>query len=362
MGGLIDIVGHFGTTFSYATVGSRVARALMAEDMLGRVTNLDPTWHDSHVGLKDRPNKQGSHVVLFTPPHHYIDVFAGTYGRENAAIFMSPNTDELHIEHSTTCSKFGLAIAPSDWCARTVRKHSPDVDVVILPLGVGEVCAEDRESMIDMRFRKITSPIPARAVHFSTDQSWPGRKGTEELIEAWALADISPSDGGLMLHVPPAISRDVMHAVRDAGIHKTVEVATADAKGTDQIEWAVNQADLIIAPSRCEGFGMMFLSALVSGVPLLCTYNTGQVDFLKHSPAWLGVPSGELQPMSMEVGLAPTVDVRALANAIGVAVTENAREQMLDKSASFFNTDPEWGLWRLALPEWTEQLKKWTEK
>lgn len=360
MGSLIDIVGHFGTTFSYASVGSAVARAIRSEGMLGNVMNLDAGWHDDFADLRE-PRKAGRRVLLFTAPHHYIDAYAEQYGRENSALYMSPNTDRLAEEHALTCAKFGKAIAPSRWCEQVVRKYVPGVDIDVLPLGVSESYAEGRLERMAKLINRAKDGSTCQVLHMSTDQSWPGRKGTEELIEAWRIVEPMIGDKAhLTLHVPPALQRSTEYLIREYEIDRSASVSVGDLKGTQAIEDVVKSADLIVAPSRCEGFGMMFLASLVAGVPLVCTYVTGQKDFLKHMPGWLGVPTDGVDEMDREDGFAPVIDAHALASTLVVAIQPEARVQMAICNENGM-TSPNWGTWESALPLWVERLKEWTE-
>jgi len=365
VGPLIDIVGHFGTTFSYATVGAQVAQMLAAAGRLGVVMNLDPAWHPAHAELASRRGQSGTHVLLFTAPNHYVTAFAKRYGRTRSAIFVSPNTNLLSDEHAMACAKFGLAIAPSEWCQQVVCESVPDMEVALLPLGVETAYAEGRQERLRRLRARAASGAGCRVMHFSTDQSWPGRKGTEELIDAWAMlvhgawGNESEVKHLLQLHVPPALQRDVVWRVRDRRVDATVAITVAPERGSNEEELTrpFDSADLVVAPSRCEGFGMMLLASLVAGVPLLCSYNTGHRDFLADSPGWLGFPTPDVAPIAREEGFAPVVEPRVLAQALVVAVQPDARRALLTPG----DGGGDWGTWDAALPQWRERLVQWTE-
>lgn len=362
MGDLIDIVGHFGTTFSYATVGSEVARALRADSCLGRVTNLDPEWHPSFVDLQESRG-DGRFVLLFTAPNHYIDAYVRQYGREKSALFVSPNTDRLAEEHARTCREFGLVLTPSRWCEQVVRRHVIGADVSVIPLGVSSSYITGREERTARLLSRAADGATCNVLHTSTDQTWPGRKGTEELISAWAIIESLIEDQArLTLHVPPSLHRSTEYLVRDSQVDRTVKVVAGDLKGTVSIEDVVKEADLIVAPSRCEGFGMMYLASLVAGVPLVCTYNTGQKDFLRHAPGWLGVSTDDTDRIDREEGLAPVVEPHILATTLAVAVQPEARIQMVRCNQDWLGNDPNWGTWGNVLPQWVARLRKWMEE
>lgn len=368
MEALIDVVGHFGTTFSYATVASRVAGALRDAKLLGSVSNLDPGWHPAHERFRGGPRPRATHVALFTPPNHYVDAYPELYGRDRSAIFMSPNTDKLASEHAETCAQFGLAMVPSQWCETVVANAAPEVPVARLPLGVDASYAADRISR-QRRLRRRADPGGmCRVLHLSSDQAWPGRKGTQELLLAWEALHRSglPRSPTLALdlHVPPALRTDAEYLIRDLGIDETVTVLVGKERGAEgELLALLDDADLLVAPSRCEGFGMMFLASLVAGVPLACTYNTGQVDFLIDRPGWIGVPSHGAEPLFGEEGNAPVIDAVALATTLSVAVQAEARVAMVSPLVTWsLREDPAWGTWDVALKEWVERLQLWMEE
>lgn len=376
--GKIDIVGHFGTTLSYATVGSRVARALLDAGILGAVTNLDDEW-GPYEDLQERTpvfsSVKGSHVVIFSAPRHYFDVYIGMYGRANTAIFMSPNSDTLLDEHAQSCSQFGTAIVPSKWCSETVQACATPDRITRLPLGIDQ-------SLLSGRVTRMRAPhrdAPLSVWHFTTDQVWPGRKGTEELLKAWQLvsemrAGWSLRSGGLAsgvvarpaaklyVHAPPGLSTAVHYQAADMGIFESVEIVTGAGRGSADGDLAkhVHSADLIVQPSRCEGFGLMMLAALAAGIPLVTTSFTGQTEYLRDFPgAWLGVPTDLPALMAYEEGSAPKVSIDGLVNALMVAMTADARTEMIVAASRHGATAWSW-TWDRVLIEWVEWAKSWT--
>jgi glycosyltransferase involved in cell wall biosynthesis len=150
--------------------------------------------------------------------------------------------------------------------------------------------------------------------------------------------------------------------VADLGIDQSVTYEVSPRLGTSdaQLLDLYNAADLVIQPSRCEGFGMMMLGALVAGVPLLSTCNTGHAEFLVERPGqWMPIPTLAESPIAFEKGLVSTLDSELLAESLGFAMTNTAREWMLRRSAMEKPSD--WGTWESALPQWVERLKAWTE-
>lgn len=370
----LDIVGHFGTTFSYATVGSRVADALAAVGCLGTITNLDPEWHSTFARFRERTGPKGSHVLLFTAPNHYVDGFARIYGRERSALFMSPNTDRLAKEHAQAAYKFGLLICPSRWCEEVTRRGVGIADafdkkggdrmptVWHLPLGVDEALEEGRYDRIS-RIGALSGDDQVLVMHFSSDQSWPGRKGTEPLLFAWSMLSATERERLMLrLHLPPALMREAMYMVRELQIDESVDIVLGAERGSsrEQLVEQFNEADAIVAPSRCEGFGIMLLSALVAGVPLVCTAQTGPFDYLRHLDGWIGVATAETGELAYEEGQAPVVEPRALLSALRVGLQPRSLALMATVLAGT-ESYHDW-LWPEVLPAWVERLTSWMEE
>lgn len=355
---IVDIVGHFGTEFSYATVASNVARALDERGLLGIVSNLDPKWHPSHRRIADRTMRgHGTHVLLFTPPHHYLDAYAKTYGRDRSAIFMSPNTDTLADEHAMTCASFSLALCPSSWCRMVVERSVPEIETEVVPLGVDRQLWSEADMIA--RIERLQTQMPPTVLHLSSDQFWPGRKGTEELLQAWAMGGLGHF-ARLVVHVPPALSVRATYLIRQLDIDTSVQLVVGGTHGgADALRQAIAEADLLVAPSRCEGFGIMLLSALYAGLPLLSTYNTGHADFLRglHG-GWLGVPTRETAALPGEAGMAPVVEPESLAAALNVAVTPYALLRVLSTNKLRGSEELTWETRAL---EWADVIETWAK-
>jgi glycosyltransferase involved in cell wall biosynthesis len=350
---MILVAGHFGTLYSYATVAGRVAEALRAQDLLAGCQNLDFGWHPRWASLNG-PVEGATHVLLIAAPNHYVSGYGQMFGRERAAIFVSPNTDRLADEHAETISKFSLAIAPSRFCAETTARQCDVNFMTVLPLG----------SPVMRRKKVFQNGDYVHAVHFTSDQAWPSRKGTEVLLKAWA--HLRPGvNATLTVHGPPSLRKDALYAIADLGIDETVTYEPSASHGTSDEELTAlyDHADLIVAPSRSEGFGMMILGALVAGVPLLTTCNTGHAEFLKLRPgAWLPIPTPRDGPLAFEEGNAPVVEYETLAEMLSLALTPFARDWTSKGPGIGEAKEPGWGSWETATAKWVERLKEWMEE
>lgn len=361
----IDIVGHFGSRYSYATVGSRVARALRAADMLGAVINLDDQWIEDHQDLSTQKPELGAHVLLFTDVRkHVFDTWAEKNGPKGVAIFSSPNTTLLSRERAEACARAGLVIVPSLWCADTVTNSLAeyhllaDGQVVSVPLGVDE-------RFVGLRYGD-RSERPVEYLHFSTDFTWPSRKGTDELLWAWAsVRRFLGEEARLSVHVPMAIYEPVQQVVSELDLVGDVKIILAPDRGTsdDDLVKLYAAADVIVQPSRCEGFGMMMLAAVVSGTPLVTTSGTGQADFLCSMGGWLGIAHGtDMDELAYEDGEAPVVNQKAIEDALLAVSTARVYNHLFRGDDALDSQGPPvpW-TWNWATEEWISVLKEWVD-
>ena len=357
---MIDIVGHFGSRFSYATVGAYVCRALEAAGRLGSVTNLDETWMEDYADIEraqDRPTNQ--HVLMMVDVQAWIfDAYAQKYAPQNIAIFSSPNTDALDAERSKIANECGLVLVPSRWCERAVQKGTKSLGgapqwLSRVPLGVSS-------RFMDVPSRR-KSGSRVRCMHFATDFSWPGRKGTEELLLAWGRAQDAMGDRvELRVHVPMQIYESVHYAVQDLNL-QNVSIEMADDRGVteDALAQMYEEVDVLIQPSRCDGFGLMILAACVSQTPLVTTYVTGQVDYLSEMRGWHAAATCDrYTSFANEEGSAPVVEPDVLATCLVSIACAPVLDHMRKQARRNEERAMQW-CWEFAMGEWLDVLERW---
>jgi glycosyltransferase involved in cell wall biosynthesis len=155
------------------------------------------------------------------------------------------------------------------------------------------------------------------------------RKGTRELVTGWIeavragaigarpkLAVVgNPYEGGRLRTDVERLAADFSETVvwgsRGGGM------TPSDARRVYQIHHIVCQ------PSRAEGFGLVPLEALASGVPIVATDCTGHAAYVGSDPGVVVVSSGELAPIDDGPGArAPSVTPAAIAGALTKAYAE----------------------------------------
>lgn len=360
---MINLLSHFGSQFSYATVASKVAGKLAADGRLGGVMNLDDIVLPAHESILRGARPAGAHspLLALAAPHPVFDTIFTGY--KNVGLFVSPNTAQLSPEHVKVLNQCSIAFVPSEYCAEVTRGACA-TPVEVCPLGVADDYAKRRSE-------RRASGQPFTFLHLSTDFYLPGRKGTEEVIAAWRSVRRTVPDSKLIVHAPAAVSTDIYYALADQERadergYGRFSVVSPALRGSTEAELAdlLCSADAVVLPSRCEGFGMIILAALVLGVPLITTAVTGQLDFLGDFRTSGGAPF-ILAPcvgeglLVGEDGLAPLVSSEGLAEAM--RTMHDSYGDVYAATRLVSDAVRQKWTWSSALGVWSEKLRKWEE-
>ncbi len=206
-------------------------------------------------------------------------------------------------------------IAPSHWSAEIIRNYV-DIPVYVYQHGV--------DDEFYPRARKPDGE-PYAALHLASTHL--ERKGTKELIHAWAIAKRErylPRDAVLRL-VVDGPRNYFLNPINEASkgelwIADSYDVRTRLDMSTDDMAAFYCRHDMVCQPSRGEGFGMVPLEARACGVPVVATACTGHSEHSIGGQAMIVVPHGEERPIDDGPGaLAPTVSVDDLVVALSDA-------------------------------------------
>jgi glycosyltransferase involved in cell wall biosynthesis len=195
-----------------------------------------------------------------------------------------------------------IVIAVSDFTAEFVRSLVPDAPVEIVRSGV------DHD-----RFTE-TAPRPTRSrPTVLTVRRLVPRNGVDCLVEAWQRAGLRARAELVIGGTGPEIAAIQRLAAGDPSIRVLGYVPD------DELPALYQDADLFVLPSRSgEGFGLVALEAMASGLPVLATSSGGVVDIVKD-----GV-NGRLVPPN---------DVPALAEALNRLVDDGPLRTELAQGA-----------------------------
>ena len=349
------VAGHFGSTLSYATISKEVSRALAARGILAGTINFD----DKYVGFDavqcSSEEMQTAKLLAITLPAHHVEQLAEFFGADRSVLYMSPNTDTLSPEAKRVSWAFGGIITPSQFCEDTVLRATGRLSGRV-PLGVSEKFCAAHGDVADRLAARLDEP--PRFLHMSTDGFLPGRKGTETLINAISIVrGRLPPGTTFTFHVLPSTQFDVRSMCAERGVDDLVDVRTGNSRGVsdDELLSLIADHDVVVQPSRCEGYGITQLLPLVLGVPLMSTFATGMADFLYHfRGCWMPVRHCQMAQLAGEDGLSPVIAPGEIATLLCLSASRTMRESALSYQKMI--PSEKRAFWR-----WSECANRWIE-
>lgn len=137
-------------------------------------------------------------------------------------------------------------------------------------------------------------PVPDHIANITFDASTPLRvlwagsfklgKGAHYFLQAWKSLNAGP-------HASTRIYGSVEmpeHLISDAS-----RLAFMGSVPQAKLHEAFEQADVLVFPSLCDGFGSVVTEALSRGLPVVVTDQAGAADFIEHESNGLLIPAGD---------------------------------------------------------------------
>ncbi|OBW95291.1 glycosyltransferase [Gallibacterium salpingitidis] len=132
--------------------------------------------------------------------------------------------------------------------------------------------------------------LSAKGFRFLHVSSCFPRKGVDELLEAYGQAFSIHDDVSLIIKTFPNPHNNVLTLISEQKIRneKYPEVIVIDEDLSDSsLKSLYEQCDVLVAPSKAEGFGLPMAEAMLSGLPVITTNWGGQLDFCNDNNSWL---------------------------------------------------------------------------
>lgn len=202
-------------------------------------------------------------------------------------------TDSLPADWIPRCNSMDEIWVPCRFNRETFAKAGVARPILVVPEGVDTA-----------RFRPGIEPlrIPGveRGTTFLAVFEWTRRKGADVLLAAWAKAFAAGDDVRLVLRTyPPNAIEGDPGAWVDAKIEEElarvgrrrsecapIVVLSAQVPDADMPRLYA-AADVYVAPSRGEGWGRPHMEAMSSGVPVISTRWSGNLEFQDEDNSWL---------------------------------------------------------------------------
>lgn len=132
--------------------------------------------------------------------------------------------------------------------------------------------------------------IKAKKFRFLHVSSCFPRKGVEVLLEAFGQVFNANDDVSLVIKTFPNphnnIQQELADLKRENNTYPHV-VLIQDDLSECQLKALYEQCHVLVAPSFAEGYGLPLAEAMLSGLPVITTNWSGQIDFCNYDNSWL---------------------------------------------------------------------------
>lgn len=132
--------------------------------------------------------------------------------------------------------------------------------------------------------------FPGKAFRFLHVSSCFPRKGADALVKAYGQAFRNTDDVSLLIKTFRNPHNEIDQWIEDAKAgdpgFPDIVVMYDDFSDAD-LKALYSHCHVLVAPSRAEGFGLPMAEAMLSGLPVITTGWSGQLDFCDSGNAWL---------------------------------------------------------------------------
>jgi glycosyltransferase involved in cell wall biosynthesis len=235
------------------------------------VNEVDPFSADASSASLTRP---GDVNIFFVRPPK-TSVIRGAIVKWG--IFEADKIDKAYLEY---LSESDLVWVPSKWAKRTLEAHGLDGSTIdVVPEGVDP-------SIFHPHMRgRISKDNQFR---FYMCGKYEERKGYPELLEGFKRAFGNSSKVKLCLKsdnfhsdlVRGTSKNDELHQCLDALGLRNAQVISGQYSSAD-LALINSFVDAQVFSSRAEGWGLPLLEGLASGLPTICSYYSGQTEYLE---------------------------------------------------------------------------------
>ncbi|HUR41136.1 MAG TPA: glycosyltransferase family 4 protein [Verrucomicrobiae bacterium] len=170
-------------------------------------------------------------------------------------------------------------VVASGYTRRTLAEHGvSESKICVNPYGVDL-----------QRFAPAAQRTPSRRFRFVFVGSIGSRKGVPLLCEAWRALMPKAAELWLVGPVSPAVQSLIppLPGLRILGKTKH-----------DDLPSILRQCDVLVLPSYSEGFGLVLLEAMASGLPIIATTATAAPDIVAHGREGLILAPGDVEQLA----------------------------------------------------------------
>ncbi len=288
------IEGPFDSSYSLALVNRELARALSEtgkQVALRGTEGPGPVAVDGHF-LAANPDCQAMHARKDLPARNVLRLLypprvtdmqgamnvLSCYGWEESCLPEQYCHDFNHQLH--------LVTSMSSWVTRTLVDNGVTAPLATVGLGADHILRVEPDPGLLPAIPKASTDR-LKLLHVSS--CFP-RKGVDVLLRAYAAAFTAQDAVVLIIKTFPNPHHDIGQDLKKwrAEYPDAPEVELINADLPDAAIRALYElADVLVAPSRGEGFGLPMAEAMLHRCPVITTGNGGQRDFCTPKTAWL---------------------------------------------------------------------------
>ena len=212
-----------------------------------------------------------------------------------------------------------VVIANSEFTKKSYADAGLDVNKVrVVPYGAPPVCFKEKDKETNGN----------ETVKFLWAGTFSIRKGAHYLLSAWNQLN-AKSRAELKVFgamgLPSSLLKDIPDSIKFSGT-----VLRSDLYAQ------YHQADILVFPTLCDGFGMVVTEAFAQGLPVITTDRAGAADLVRHGENGLIIPAG---------------DAEALAEALEWCIRNRQQLKAMGEAALETAANWQWSDYRHALVE-----------
>ena len=259
------------------------------------------------VEAKRRPGYQELEWLSFPPEHLQIDVIVGhgvKLGRQAQVIRESHKCRWVQVVH-TDPEELGMFKSYPNPISKGEEKHQIEVELCEMAdfvVGVGSKLTEAFRSYLRgcQKDQTVLDLTPGVFDEFLSVQQVPeerthcrvlvfGRGDAEDFalkgfdIAAKAVASL-PDTHLIFVGAPDGKQEEIAKRLLECGISASHLKVRGYVESRERLKHLFCEVDMVLMPSRTEGFGLTGLEALSAGLPVLISKNSGFGEALSKVP------------------------------------------------------------------------------
>lgn len=292
------IEGPFETSYSLAIVNRNLALALNEREACA--SHIEPaegveSYSVDPIAANSQPSKIQDLVRPAPLDAERIVTIRNTYPPRPNGMLGDLRLVHLAWEESSISDRLaGLmnlhldgVLVPSEYSKRAIRNSGVRVPIRVIGHGIDHLGVPPRIIGDRMARGKVTPSLPFTFLHISSGLA---RKGIEELITAYCMAFTSFEPVLLVIKTidnPTNTVDSWVERLTSAYEYSPAIQIIAEELDQQQIEFLYHVADVLVLPTRGEGFNFPAAEGMARGLPVIVTRHSGHLDFCNDQNSFL---------------------------------------------------------------------------